>query len=326
MTKRLLLFLYLIFSATSVCGDDFGLFSLDFVEIGSPGNADIGTLRPAGGVDYEYRIGQFEISREQVELANSAGNLGITLWQGERSLLTLRPEMPASVVTRNEAARFVNWLNEEQGIPHAYKFEFQPGESGYTSNANLLLWEPDDPGYDPDNLFRNSLTRYVLPTENEWFKAAYYNPTALDNGAGGYTSLPNTSGNTRLPPSDGVAVGLIATGPLDVELARATSFFGTNGMAGNVQEITETAWDRVNDDPGEGVTLLDGHWQHQRSLDASARQRSSLSPDGGTELIGFRVASIPEPSTVTLSLLPLLFMLHGRTRRSNHEQIKSQSH
>ena len=42
-----------------------------------------------------------------------------------------RPAMPATGISWNEAARFVNWLNVSQGHPVAYKFHSQPGDPGY---------------------------------------------------------------------------------------------------------------------------------------------------------------------------------------------------
>ena len=100
--------------------------------------------------------------------------------------------MPAAGVTWNEAARFANWLNTSEGFPPAYKFATQPRDAGYRVNENILLWETGDPGFDATNPFRNNLARYVLPSVDEWFKAAYYDPNAND-GAGGYWKYPTGS-------------------------------------------------------------------------------------------------------------------------------------
>jgi formylglycine-generating enzyme required for sulfatase activity len=37
---------------------------------------------------------------------------------------------PATGVSWNEAARYVNWLNTSNGLAPAYKFATQPGEVG----------------------------------------------------------------------------------------------------------------------------------------------------------------------------------------------------
>jgi hypothetical protein len=62
----------------------------------------------------------------------------------------------------NEAARFINWLNTSSGSAPAYKFAVQPGEAGYSANANIELWTVGDPGHNPNNLYRNGLARYFL--------------------------------------------------------------------------------------------------------------------------------------------------------------------
>ena len=56
---------------------------------------------------------------------------------------------------------------------------------------------PSDAGYNPNNLYHNSLAHYVLPSVNEWYKAAYYNPTS-----GVYYDYP--TGSNSVP--DGIDV------------------------------------------------------------------------------------------------------------------------
>ena len=143
--------------------DTFGsgarAFDIQFVTIGNPGNpADTtGTPNPAGSVEYTYRMGKFEISEQMIDKANASGALSITT-------AALGPDKPAISVSWNEACRFVNWLNTSSGNPPAYKFTIQPGEAGYSANANIELWTFSDPGYNPNNLYRNSLARYFLPS------------------------------------------------------------------------------------------------------------------------------------------------------------------
>ena len=90
-------------------------------------------------MDYVYFIGKFEVSRDMVQKASDEGKLGITLDAMRRVTGGPRPDMPATGVSWNEAARFVNWLNTSQGYPPAYKFSSQPGDQGYDANANIDL-------------------------------------------------------------------------------------------------------------------------------------------------------------------------------------------
>jgi hypothetical protein len=104
-----------------------------------------------------------------IDKANAEGGLGITK-------NTRGADKPATSVSWNQAARFVNWLNTSSGSTPAYKFAIQPGEAGYIQNTNIELWTISDAGYNPNNLYRNSLARYFLPSVDEWYKAAYYDP------------------------------------------------------------------------------------------------------------------------------------------------------
>jgi hypothetical protein len=157
-------------AAADTFGSGANTFDIEFVTIGNPGNAadTTGNPNPAGSVPYSYRMGTFEISEQMIDKANTLGSLGIT--KDTRSA-----DKPATSTNWNEAARFVNWLNTSSGSTPAYKFALQPGDVGYDANANIQLWTPSDAGYNPNNLYRNSLARYFLPSVHEWYKAAYYN-------------------------------------------------------------------------------------------------------------------------------------------------------
>src|SRR6187397_188360 len=101
-------------------GDTFGSgannFNIEFVTIGNPGNVvdTTGSPNPAGSVGYTYNIGKFEISELMIDRANTLGGLGITKD-------TRGADKPATSVSWNKAARFVNWLNTSSGSPPAYK-------------------------------------------------------------------------------------------------------------------------------------------------------------------------------------------------------------
>ncbi len=104
---------------------------MEFVEIGDPGNAAdaTGNPNPAGAVPYVYNMGKFEVSRDMITKANMVGSLAITM-SDMSSVGGNGVNRPATGVSWNEAARFVNWLNTSEGFSPAYKFEFQPGEGG----------------------------------------------------------------------------------------------------------------------------------------------------------------------------------------------------
>jgi formylglycine-generating enzyme required for sulfatase activity len=148
-------------------------FNMEFVEIGSPGNADdtTGSPNPAGAVPYVYNMGKFEVSRDMITKANTAGVLGITLDLMSFVRGGVRDAMPTTGVSWNEAARFVNWLNTSQGFQAAYKFT-----TGGV-NDNIALWSSAEAWQlGGENLYRHKDAHYWLPSMDEWYKAAYYDP------------------------------------------------------------------------------------------------------------------------------------------------------
>lgn len=291
-----------------VIADTFGTganqFDIDFVTIGSPGNpADTtGAPNPSGSVPYVYRMGKYEISRQMIENANAEGGLGITLDPMDRVAGGTRPSMPATGVSWNEAVRFTNWLNTSQGFSAAYKFSTQPGDPGYNANADIELWQPGDAGYDADNLFRNNLAHYFLPSVHEWYKAAYYDPSA-NEGAGGYWEFATGSDTEPAPIASGTEPGSAVwgqayeQGPADITQAGSLSPYGTMAQGGNAFEWQE-----------DQFFVRGGSWLYNFSDYLTASEiyydPFATAPHSDFDHWSFRVASnIPEPSTGLLGLL-----------------------
>ncbi|MFM7928550.1 MAG: hypothetical protein ACKO9Q_12650, partial [Pirellula sp.] len=97
-------------------GSNANQFNMEFVTIGNPGNAadTTGAPSPAGAVGYTYGIGKFEVSRDMITKFNASQSLQITL-ADMTSYGGNGANKPATGVSWNEAARFVNWLNTSQG-------------------------------------------------------------------------------------------------------------------------------------------------------------------------------------------------------------------
>lgn len=299
----------LLFAMLSEClsADTFGsganTFDIEFVPIGNPDNPDdtTGFPSPAGKVEHAYRIGKHEISEDMIDKANALGGLGIT--KDARGA-----DKPATHVNWNEAARFVNWLNTISGFPPAYKFSTQPGGIDYDVNANIELWQPGDAGYDANNLFRNGRAHYFLPNADEWYKAAFYDPTA-NSGTGGYWDFPTSINAPMLPTpvASGTAAETAVYGqspfaePADVQLAGGLSPYGIMGLAGNVWEWNETEYDFVNDSSPSRRFLRGGGW-YNTTIPLSSRGGDSGPPTIEWGNVGFRVASIPEPTSYLLAI------------------------
>ncbi len=164
-------------------------------------------------------------------------------------------------------ARFVNWLNTSNGHSAAYKFTLQPGEAGYSSNANIELWMAGDAGFDAANPYRNLNAFYFLPSEDEWHKAAYYSGSDTT-----YYDYATASDTIPAAVADGTANGTavfrqeFSTGPADIDNAGGLSHYGAMGQSGNVFEWNESAFDGINDSSSETRGIRGGSWSNTESF------------------------------------------------------------
>jgi len=284
-------------------GSGANQFQMEFVTIGNPGNAaDVtGAPNPAGAVGYTYGIGKFEVSENMIDKYNLAfGNANsLTITKDTRG-----PNKPATEVSWNEAARFVNWLNTSTGGFAAYKFT----SSGV--NDNIELWTAADTlDYDAANPYRSKRATFVLPSYNEWYKAAYYSPS------GTYYNFPTGSDTAPTAVASGTTPNTANygsnAGPADVNLAGGLSPYGVMGLGGNVWEWEESAFDLANSAGSSSRALRGGMWDEiTAALSSSARFYNS-NPIGGNSGTGFRVASlsssappaVPEPSMMVIGTL-----------------------
>jgi formylglycine-generating enzyme required for sulfatase activity len=90
--------------------------------------------------------------------------------------------------------------------------------------------------------------------------------------------------------------------PAEVIAAGGLSPYGTMGQGGNVWEWTETALSGDNNSATNVRTIRGGGWTSPENQLSSSFRSSNGFPDGERTFIGFRVASIPEPSTYALLL------------------------
>ena len=272
-------------SAATITHDGVTI-TMDFVSVGNPGNAGELSGSGAGGhgpdaivgaVDYSYNIGKYEVSKDQWDAVSGiAGDLldDPGYWIGDQ---------PVAAISWNEAAMFCNWLTSGDVTAGAYTID----GSGVVT------------GIDRDSAISAHGTVYVIPTENEWYKAAYYNPgtSTYYNYPTGSDSVPDGIDDDGDTEFDAVFYDGHNQGhPNDVDDAGLLSPYGTMGQGGNVWEWNETLI------TGSSRGLRGGGWGYDSSyLHASARNYYYPSSEG--YFLGFRVASsaaVPEPGSLII--------------------------
>ena len=191
------------------------------------------------------------------------------------------------------ALRFCNWLHN--GMPTGAQDNTTTEDGAYTITAA---------GMAANDITRNAGARFFVPNENEWYKAAYYDPAK--NGKGGYWWYP-TQSDTAPTVATCDALGNINNQTLNIanynngvvwngQTGNVTtvgsggpgseSAFGASEMGGNVWEWNETAI---------APTLRGcrgGSWDDAMyALQAQYRYCADCAPTLQIEDVGFRVAS-----------------------------------
>ncbi len=180
----------------------------DFVTIGNAGNDAASADNTSHGLSRAYGYGAVpytcQISRTAVSIAEwdlfygdgtsgSGGigggtavgsfNAGYNYWNdGTR---TVGPDAPAVYISFNQVAQYVNWLTTGNATQGAYTIDAGGAVSGIMSREDILA---------TGSLY------YLIPTEDEWYKAAYYKPddSAYSLYAHGLDTVPpkSTDGST----------------------------------------------------------------------------------------------------------------------------------
>ena len=190
-------------------------------------------------------------------------------------------DRPVGYVTWVDAMRFANWLHNGQGL----------GDTG-TGAYTLLGGTPVPSNF----VVRNAEATVFLPSEDEWYKAAYYDP-----GLQVYYDYPTGTDDepTCEPPQGGDnSVNCLSNVPRDTgAYVSSPSPHGTFDQGGNVEEWTEQG--------GSSRVVRGGHFRTGTlGLLASSFGRSGATTE--LDRLGFRVATVPEPTTSLLSMAALL--------------------
>jgi formylglycine-generating enzyme len=324
-----------------------GLTSIEFVTVGNPGNPDDTHGSGFGGLDYRYQMGRFEITAGQYcqflnavakadthglyNTSMSTSSWGCKILQGgssgnyNYSVASDWADRPVNFVSWGDAARFCNWLTN--GQPTGPQGLSTTEDGSYYLNGATDQWPLGQ-------VTRKVNARYVIPTEDEWYKAAYHKN---DGATGNYWDFPIGSdaipGNDVVQPVDPGNNANYCIYPNDFaiggpyyrtevgEFENSASPYGTFDQGGNVWEWNEASsldptfgWYRGL----RGGSAWSGSTSSQEVYWLSTRIR----PDDAWEPVtseqnysGFRIVEIPEPASIMLLLTGSLLVAPSRFRR-----------
>lgn len=298
--------------------------TIETVTVGNAGNA--ADTSGYGAVAYTYDIGKYEVTNTQYAAflnavaatetyylynSNMSGVLGGITRTGSSGSYTYATKSgyenkPVNYVSFWSATRFANWLNNGQG-------------SGSTETGSYTLTSG---GILDNTLTRNVGANWVVASENEWYKVAYYDPTkggywlhATQSDALGQNNPFTDANGANYNDGDYANGGFSGPGTTDVgAYANAGSYYGTFDQGGNVWEWNDSI---IGSNRGLRGGSLFNNENALRSSD-----RGEVLPYNETPDWGFRVVSlapIPEPSTYVAVMggvsIAVAFMRRRRTLR-----------
>ena len=289
---------------------------IDWVTVGDPGNtADDEVMIDAttgyGSVDHEYLIGKHEVTnREYRQFLENVATVGDPngLWNpnmegthggiartgsgtvGDPYQYAAKDDdpdwddRPVNFVSWYDALRFANWLHN--GQPEGAQDAATTEDGAYDMSLGA-------------SVVRKPGAVVFLPSEDEWYKAAYYKGGGTNAGYWDYPTQGDTAPCAEIPPGtcpqgaanyDDVVGPLYYTTQVGAYLAKPSdSAYGTFDQGGNVREWNEA--DVLGDGSSRGQR--GGSWSSgAASLQASDRANSLATLESSDE--GFRIAGLED--------------------------------
>jgi formylglycine-generating enzyme required for sulfatase activity len=306
-----------------------GQTSLEFVTVGDAGNAaDPATGSQYGAVAYVYRMGKYDVTNAQYAqflnavadtdtyglwhsfMGNNYPTTGITR-SGSAGSFTYSVvgdgNVPIADVTWGSAARFANWLHN--GQPAGLQAAGTTETGAYTLNGAVTTEALTA-------VTRNSGASYFIPSQNEWYKSAYYKGGGISAGYWKYATQSDT-----IPSNVLSALGTNNANFVDVNYTDAANYltpvgafasspsaYGTYDQSGLLFQWTEAV-------SGNSRTLRGGSWEgYASSLPSS--YSNNINPSQSSYDLGFRMAAaVPEPGSFLLLIIGGAALLIAARRR-----------
>ncbi len=292
--------------------------NVEWVSVPNAGNAcDPQADGCFGGVDKGYRISKSEVTNAHyakflnnkaasdplglynVNMGSGSGGITRSGSPGSYSYAAIagRGNKPVNYVSFYDSLRFTNWLNNGQG-------------SGDTETGAYTLLGGTATPSNGATVTRNPGATIFLPSEDEWYKAAYY-----DGVSEGYFDYPAESDTQTTCSGPTAAANSANCAFVEGDLTDVGSYvnsespYGTFDQGGNVWEWNEE--------------IIRGIFRGQRGGSflnpadkLEAAERFEQAPNFELDRTGFRVAAIPEPGTGLLVMAGALGLAGWRRLRN----------
>jgi len=302
-----------------------GAVSIDMVTVGNAGNANDTGGGLIGAVAYDYQIGKYDVTIGQYtsflnavaktdtySLYNSSmgtdlniAGISQTGGSGSYTYSVLgSANRPITFVSWWDSARFSNWM--ANGQPTGAQTSTTTENGAYNVNGAISGNAVAKNAINPNT---SAAPTFYVPTENEWYKAAYYSPT-LNSGSGGYyayatqsnTAPGNVVGSAANQANyDNGVYSVTQSGSYDSNQNYLTdvgafsgsgSFYDTFDQSGDVYQ-----WNDLDGAAGSSRGQRGGEW-YGLAFHVSSSASYSDDPSEEYDSVGFRLASPVSGSAV----------------------------
>ena len=331
------LFAAVAFALLSIIPQPLHALNMGIVQVGNPGNTADDT--GFGSVPNSFAIGTYEVTNSQyAEFLNAVdpngtnpngifhtgmhnearGGILFRSFDPTGAKYSAKANMgnkPVNFVNWFDAARFVNWLHNGQPRASTTADSYNARETGaYTLNNALT-----------GAILKTPEAKWWVPSENEWYKAAYYKGGNANAGYWDYSSLsqsynppssitadvvgngPGNTGNranfnktATWNPSTESNTSAIAS-PTTVGTNGGPSAYGVFDMGGNVMEINDGVFSTARGRRGGGYDSTVEFLSAAQRGTSPFSNDTTVSNDGivvytlATMQQGFRVATGIDP-------------------------------